>query len=77
MFSTKISNAFGFMPKRHLQIYKFVGHKLDTHWYVIPMITGAKKHLNLADSRKSTIKDNILPCCTSSDLQYNTNSLLH
>ena len=33
-----------------------------------------KEHLNLADSRKSAIKDHILSCPICSNLQYNINS---
>ena len=38
------------------------------------LITRVKKDLNLADSRKSTIKNHILSCPTCSNLQYNINS---
>ena len=38
------------------------------------LITRVKEHLNLADLRKSAIKDHILSCPTCSNLQYNINS---
>ena len=38
------------------------------------LITRVKEHLNLADSRRSAIKDHILSCPTCSNLQYNIGS---
>ena len=38
------------------------------------LIIIVKEHLNLADSRKSIIKDHILSCPTWSNLEYNINS---
>ena len=38
------------------------------------LITRVKEHLNLADSRKSAIRDHILSGPTCSNLQYNINS---
>ena len=35
------------------------------------LIIRVKEHLNLADSRKSTIKDHISSCPACSNLQYN------
>ena len=40
------------------------------------LITRVKEHLNLADSRKSAIKDQILSCPTCSNLEYNINSFI-
>ena len=37
------------------------------------LIIRVREHLNLADSRKSAIKDYILSCPTYSNLQYNVN----
>ena len=38
------------------------------------LIFKVKEHLNLADSRKSAIKNHILSCPTCSNLQYNIDS---
>ena len=59
-------------------VYKFI-YSCDTNLTYIGMssrhlITRVKEHLNLAYSRKSAIKDHILSCPTSSNLQYNINS---
>ena len=66
------------LPLRSSVVYKFTC-SCDTNLTYIGMpfrylITRVKEHLNLADSRKSAIKDQILSCPTCSDLQYNINS---
>ena len=55
-------------------LYKFTC-LCDTNLIYIGMssrhlIIGVKEHLNLADSRKSAIKDHVLSCPTCSNLQY-------
>ena len=59
-------------------VYKFTCW-CDTNLTYIGMysrhlITRVKEHLNLADSRKSAIKNHILSCPICSNLQYNINS---
>ena len=63
------------MPLYSNVVYKFTC-LCDTNLTYIGMslITRVKEHLNLADSRKSAIKDHMLSCPICSNLQYNINS---
>ena len=81
--TNKVGQYFQIKSEMPLPLCSNVVYKLtcscDTNLIYIGMssrylIARVKEHINLADSRKSAIKDHILSCPTCSNLQYNINS---